>query len=144
MGRYFSFEKFITSSFVKVVYALGFLCFTVGGIALATWSGLRLRNASISRELGWRYVVIGVSALILGNIVWRVFCELWIVLFNMHAELVGIGRSLGTGMVQHPSAWRTKQIEPVVYDKRRDTVGEAVMPKQEYESSRQSSVLGLT
>ena len=88
MSAYFSFERMITASFVKVVYFLGFLILTAGGIGLMVWAGLQLNDATIDRTLGWRYVALGVAALVLGNVVWRVACELLVVLFGIHAELV--------------------------------------------------------
>jgi Domain of unknown function (DUF4282) len=90
MGAYFSFERMITTSFVKVVYFLGFLLLTISGIGLIAWAGLQLNNATIDRSLGWRYVALGVATLIVGNIVWRVACELWVVLFGIHDELVAM------------------------------------------------------
>jgi Domain of unknown function (DUF4282) len=90
MGAYFSFERMITTTFVKVVYFLGFLAITAGGVALAVWAGMQLNDARIDRALGWRYVAAGVGLVVLGNIVWRVFCELWVVLFEIHAELVSV------------------------------------------------------
>ena len=91
---YFSFERMITTAFVKVVYFLGFLALTAGGVALAVWAGMQLNDATISRELGWRYVAAGVGAVVLGNIVWRVFCELWVVLFGIHSELISVRYAL--------------------------------------------------
>jgi hypothetical protein len=88
MSAYFSFERMITPSFVKVVYFLGFLALTAGGIGLMVWAGLQLNDATIDRNLGWRYVAAGAAALVVGNIVWRVACELWVVLFGIHEELV--------------------------------------------------------
>jgi hypothetical protein len=88
MGRYFSFDRMITPGFVKAVYFIGFLAITIAGIALAVWAGMQLNDAIISRSLGWRYVAYGVGLLVVGNIVWRVFCELWVVLFGIHSELV--------------------------------------------------------
>ena len=88
MSAYFSFERMITPSFVKVIYFLGFLALTAGGIGLIVWAGLQLNDATIDRNLGWRYVAIGAAALVIGNIVWRVACELWVVLFGIHEELV--------------------------------------------------------
>ena len=88
MGRYFSFDRMITPAFVKAVYFIGFLAITVAGIALAVWAGMQLNDATISRSLGWRYVAYGVGLVVVGNIVWRVFCELWVVLFGIHSELV--------------------------------------------------------
>jgi uncharacterized protein DUF4282 len=94
MGGYFSFDRMITPAFVKVVYFLGFIALTVAGVGLAVWAGLQLNDATISRSLGWRYVAIGVAAVVVGNIVWRVFCELWVVLFGIHSELASVRYAL--------------------------------------------------
>ena len=91
---YFSFERMITTSFVKVLYFLGFIAITASGVALAVWAGIKLNEATIARDLGWRYVAAGVAMVILGNIVWRIFCELWVVLFGIHSELVAMGYAL--------------------------------------------------
>jgi hypothetical protein len=90
MGAYFSFERMITTTFVKVIYFIGFLAITAGGVALAVWAGMQLNDARIDRVLGWRYVAAGVGLVVIGNLVWRVFCELWVVLFEIHAELVSV------------------------------------------------------
>ena len=90
MSAYFSFERMITPSFVKVVYFLGFLALTAGSIGLMVWAGLQLNDATIDRNLGWRYVALGATALIIGNIIWRVACELWVVLFGIHDELLSL------------------------------------------------------
>jgi hypothetical protein len=37
--------------------------------------------------MGVYYIAIGVGAVIIGNLVWRVLCEIWIVLFNIHNML---------------------------------------------------------
>jgi Domain of unknown function (DUF4282) len=91
---YFSFERMITPAFVKIVYFLGFIVLTAGGLGLAGWAGMQLNDATIDRSLGWRYVAAGVGAVVLGNIVWRIFCELWVVLFGMHAELISVRHAL--------------------------------------------------
>jgi len=99
MGSYFSFDRMITRNFVRALYFIGFLVLTFGGFALAIWAAFQLNDASIDRQLGWRYVAIGAGAVILGNVVWRVFCELWVVLFNMHARLVSLDYNFA------PSEW---------------------------------------
>ena len=104
MGGYFlSYERMITPAFVKVVYFLGFLALTVAGVALAVWAGMQLNDATISRSLGWRYVAAGVAAVVLGNIVWRVFCELWVVLFGIHAELTSVRYALNLHGLRYTS-----------------------------------------
>lgn len=90
MGAYFSFERMITTTFVKVIYFIGFLAITAGGVALSVWAGMQLNDARIDRVLGWQYVAAGVGLVVIGNLVWRVFCELWVVLFEIHAELVSV------------------------------------------------------
>jgi Domain of unknown function (DUF4282) len=99
MLGYFSFQKYITGPFVKAIYFLGFLALTAGGIGLAGWAAMRLYEASIPRELGWYYVASGAGILLVGNLVWRVFCEIWIVLFNIHARLVSLDQKTGTEVV---------------------------------------------
>jgi hypothetical protein len=91
---YFSFERMITPAFVKVLYFLGFIALTFAGAGLAVWAGMQLNDATIARSLGWRYVAIGVGAVVVGNILWRVFCELWVVLFGIHAELTSVRYAL--------------------------------------------------
>ena len=110
---YFSFDRMITTSFVKALYFLGFIAITASGVALAVWAGIKLNEATIARDLGWRYVAAGVAMVILGNIVWRIFCELWVVLFGIHSELVAMGYALNlNGLRRVPEApIRTEFIE---------------------------------
>ena len=144
MDGYFSFGRFITRSIVKALYFLGFLLLTFGGFALAVWAGLRLQDASISRQLGWRYVAIGIGAVIVGNLLWRIFCEFWIVLFKIYARLVAIDRSLSGSRVR---IWESAVNDAELSDDRVSTYApvDAAPPASEgYESDRPSSVLGLT
>lgn len=87
MTGYFSFERLITAAIVKALYFFGFLILTSTGLTLTVWAGLRLHDANISRQLGWRYVAVGLAAIVIGNLAWRVICELWIVLFNINDQL---------------------------------------------------------
>jgi hypothetical protein len=136
MGAYFSFERMVTTTIMKVVYFLGFLAITAGGVALAVWAGMQLNDARIDRVLGWRYVAAGVAAVVIGNIVWRVFCELWVVLFEIHAELVSVryGVNLNGMRVQE---------DPVVVDRE-----EVVRPREvvihNEAAQHHASVLGLS
>jgi len=137
MGAYFSFERMITTTFVKVVYFLGFLAITAGGVALAVWAGMQLNDARIDRMLGWRYVAAGVGLVVIGNVVWRVFCELWVVLFEIHAELVSVRYGLNL------NGLRVRE-EPV----EREVVEEVVRPREvvvhDHAAQHHASVLGLS
>ena len=90
MPGYFSFQKLITPRFVKFIYVVGLMAVTAGGIGLAIGAGLGLRSATLSTRMGVYYIAIGVGAVIIGNLVWRVLCEFWIVLFNIHNMLGSI------------------------------------------------------
>ena len=92
MPGYFSFQKLITPRFVKFIYVVGLLAITVGGIGLAIWAGLALRSATLSTRMGVYYIAIGAGVVIVGNLIWRVLCEIWIVLFNIHNLLGSIER----------------------------------------------------
>jgi len=147
MSGYFSFQKLISTWFVQVMYFVGFLSISAAGIGLAVWAGLRLRDANISRELGWRYVAAGVGILIVGNLLWRVFCECWVVVFSVHDELVAIRQTLGF------SRLRTAARPAVVYDDEDEDVARVHSVREvvdtrpidaTHESNRSASVLGLS
>jgi hypothetical protein len=135
MPGYFSFQKYITSSFVKAIYFLGFLALTAGGIGLAGWAAMRLYEASIPRELGWSYVASGLGILFIGNLVWRVFCEIWVVLFNIHARLVSLDQKAGAEALS----------DDVRTDVSVDVKGEEMRPHSESDLlGRPGGVLGLS
>ena len=143
MGSYFSFERMITPGFVKVVYFLGFIAITAAGVALAVWAGMQLNDATIDRSLGWRYVAAGVALVLVGNIVWRVFCELWVVLFGIYAELVSVRHGLNL------YGFHTATEEPVDREEiveREEIVRprEVVVHRHDPVATHQGSVLGLS
>ena len=61
---------------------------TAGGIAI--WAGLGLRSATLPTRMGIYYIAIGAGLAILGNLVWRVLCEIWTVLFDINNLLGSI------------------------------------------------------
>ena len=135
MSDYFSFQKCITSPFVKTVYLLGFLALTAGGIGLAGWAAMRLFEANIPRDLGWYYVAGGVGILLVGNLVWRVFCEIWIVLFNIYARLVSLDEKTRNEAV----------VAEVRTDVSREAQREEIIRHREMDfSDHPGSVLGLS
>ena len=135
MSGYFSFQKYVTSYFVKVIYFIGFLAFTAGGLGLAIWSAKRLQAGSLPTRLGWYYIGAGVGILLVGNLVWRVFCELWVVLFNMNDHLVSLDRKLGG---------ETIATEVIHDDTVRERTREATAPRRAEGLARPAGVLGLS
>jgi hypothetical protein len=139
---YFGFHRMITPVFVKTLHFLGFLILTSGGIGIAVWAGLRLYEASIARELGWRYVIIGAGAATVGNLIWRVFCEFWIVLFSINNHLALASGTLPVSKVKSGSI--------VMPEVERDEISshlkapEPTRKEKERYTSRPASVLGLS
>ena len=143
MGAYFSFERMITTTFVKVLYFLGFMALTAAGVALAVWAGMQLNDATISRSLGWRYVAMGVGLVVVGNTLWRVFCELWVVLFSIHSELVSVRYALNLNSLRKPA----EPIEREVIAEREELVRPrevVVQDHQRTEPHHTTGVLGLS
>jgi len=142
MAGYFSFNKLITTQLVKAFYFLGFIVLTAGGIALAVWAGMRLQSGALPTRIGEYYIAAGVGALIVGNLVWRVFCENWILLFNMHRLLASIEQN-----AKHTDAGM--KLAGVAADEKgegveREVKQEKVEPENKRFKVATSSVLGLS
>lgn len=76
MRDFFGFRKMISTLIIKILYVIGTLILTIGGIALPF----------IKDDL----ILPGIGALILGNLFWRIICEGWILLFSIHDILGSI------------------------------------------------------
>jgi len=139
---YFSFERMITNTFVKVLYFLGFMAITAAGVGLVVWAGMKLNDATIARDLGWRYVAAGVAMVVIGNIVWRVFCELWVVLFGIHSELTSIRYGLNLNGLRRPNE---EPITREIVEERADTARpREVVLRAEDRPAPSHGVLGLS
>ncbi len=73
MEEYFSFEKMVSQSLIKVIYLLGSIIITIVPILLI-FNGIY--------PVGGMMVLV-IFGIILGNLLWRVFCEAWIALFKI-------------------------------------------------------------
>jgi hypothetical protein len=141
MAGYFSFQKLITPRFVKFIYVVGTIALTAGGIGLATWAGLGLRSATLPTRMGVNYIAIGAGLAIVGNLVWRVLCEIWIVLFNIHNLLGSIERETR----QVPAESELRELHSEEHRVVRQDVTQPVTPSErDRVAQHPASVLGLT
>jgi len=83
---YFSFRKMISTLLIKVIYIVGLISITYGGI--------RLIVAGVDKHDGEVFVLGGIALLILGNIIWRILCEGWILIFSIHDILGSIEKEI--------------------------------------------------
>ena len=136
MPGYFSFQKLITPRFVKFIYVFGLLALSVSGIGLAIWAGLGLRSATLPTRMGLYYIAIGAAVAIVGNLVWRVLCEIWIVLFNIHNLLGSIESE-----TRHVPVQRELPSEEYPVELRQDV---AELEQESRVTGHPASVLGLS
>jgi hypothetical protein len=101
MAGYFSFRKVITPYFVRTIYALGFILLTSAGLGVATWAGLRLNAETIPTRTAVYFIAAGAGIALVGNLAWRMICEFWLLLFNMHMLLASIEGQMKTETGQH-------------------------------------------
>jgi hypothetical protein len=73
MEEFLGFKKMITPVLIQMLFWLGVLMCVIGGFAFMLRGGVGL--------------FIGIGYIILGPVVVRVYCELLIVIFNIHDTL---------------------------------------------------------
>jgi hypothetical protein len=81
MSEYLSFRRFITTTFIMIIYVLGAIVVTIGSFLLMLFGPVG--------------IVAGVIMLLLGNLVWRMLCEYWVVQFRIYEEIASLNRRLG-------------------------------------------------
>ena len=136
MAGYFSFRKVITTYFVRTIYALGFILLTSAGLGVATWAGLRLNAGTIPNRTGVYFLAAGAGIALVGNLVWRMICEFWLLLFNMHALLASIENQMKGETDQ-----RQVKHDNVPAETRTESVGSE---RPAYGMASRQSVLGLS
>jgi hypothetical protein len=93
-GGYFAFRTLISPTLIKVLYILGALAFLAMGVAIGIgYQGQGFSVPSLA-ELGLPNWAVGTIVAIIGNLIWRVFCEALILFFNIHEILAAQERLL--------------------------------------------------
>jgi hypothetical protein len=84
---FFSFRKFISLTFIQIIYVLGAIAITIAGF-------VSLYKASEARYGAEMLALSGLGIIILGNILWRVICEAWILFFRLASSVSNIENQL--------------------------------------------------
>jgi hypothetical protein len=82
MFEYLSFDRFITPSIIRVVFVLGLLLLalvTLVRVVFGLWA-LRI----------WGGVIVPLIAMCAFAVLWRIYCELILVFFDMREKLTTI------------------------------------------------------
>ena len=86
-GGFFSFQKMISGTLIKILYVIGLIIITIGGIVMIAQGSDMYRG-------GEAFVLGGIALIIFGNILWRIICEGWIIIFSLHETTVSILKEL--------------------------------------------------
>lgn len=82
-----NFDNMLTPAIIKILFWLG--------VALSIVIGLGMIVQGITSNFGGGFTVfVGLLWLVLGPVATRIYCELLIVVFKIHENLVGIKTSL--------------------------------------------------
>ncbi len=84
LSRFWTFDRLLGSTIIKVLYYLG-----LAGIALYVLFGIfaSLSMGSYSPGGGLVGLVLSLVFGLIGVVFWRVTCELWLIIFNIHDRL---------------------------------------------------------
>ena len=86
-GGFFSFRTMVSRTLIQIIYILGMMAIIFSGILII------VQAANIRYGASEKFM-IGLGVLFLGNLVWRLICEAWILLYNIHDVLVSIERKV--------------------------------------------------
>jgi hypothetical protein len=81
MNEYLTFKKMITPIVIQVVFWLGMIAVIVGGI-----------GAMFATQYGGGFFK-GLMILVFGTLLWRIYCELVIVFFQMNDSMTEIRKN---------------------------------------------------
>lgn len=82
MLDFLSFERFITPGIVRVVFVLGLLLFAVVTLVRVLWGLWELRI--------WGGAIVPLIELVAAAVLWRIYCEMILVFFDMRDKLTTI------------------------------------------------------
>jgi hypothetical protein len=94
MNNFFRFDRLITPTFIKIIFWVGLVLTVLGGLAV-----LIAANGGVK--------IIGLIYLVVGPILWRIYCEILIVVFKMNESLIAIRDNTtprGAAPIAPPSA----------------------------------------
>jgi hypothetical protein len=111
MGNFLSFRTMVTPAIVKVLYVLGAI-----GVVITAFSSAYTRPISYSLfgsgsgKATFNFWVF-LAVLVIGELLWRVFCETMILLFQIQAELVRLNGSKPSSAYPAPTPYTQTPVQ---------------------------------
>jgi len=97
IGRYFSFRLMITPTLINAIYIVGLLGITIFSVYLMVHGApaqAMMTPFGVVQSGGNSGVLDGVILLTGGNLLWRIYCELMVVIFALHRAAESIDEKL--------------------------------------------------
>ena len=117
MSGFFDFHQLMSTYIIKVTYIGGLLFISIVAfleIALGIAGVIAITQESRLEGVPLPFanqpvltLIVGVVTFVVGNLLWRLLCEAWILMFSMHELLASIARSLSgtvSGEVEMPGS----------------------------------------
>lgn len=98
---FFTFEKFVTPKWITLLYWIGLFFIVVWAVKIAGFFGvLESGYGGYGGDVSASGIVLGLLYALIGAFFWRVFCEIWVVVFSINdrlGALVELAEKSGTG-----------------------------------------------
>ena len=82
---FLSFEKMLATRIIRVVYLIGLVAAAIIGLIALVGSLIALFSGNIGNGLAG--IVVTVVGVVVWLLVWRLSCEVWIVMFGIYDRL---------------------------------------------------------
>jgi hypothetical protein len=82
---FLSFEKMLATRIIRVVYLIGLVAAAIIGLIALVGSLIALFSGNIGNGLAG--IVVTVVGVVIWLLVWRLSCEVWIVMFGIYDRL---------------------------------------------------------
>lgn len=118
---FLSFRRMISPSLIVLLYVLGAIGITIAGFLTIIDAVEARRSVWGGPGVMWTGILSGIAIIVLGNLLWRVFCEGLIVLFSIHDLLDSIDRRLRSLSFPDSSSVR-EALSPIAKELREGTL----------------------
>jgi hypothetical protein len=110
MNEFLTFRKMITPVFIQIIFWVGTAIIAISGLVTMFSGGSRTTTVNspfggppiTQTTSGGGGFFLGLLIMVIGPIMWRVYCELLIVIFKIHSELVAIRGAANPGGAGFP------------------------------------------
>ncbi len=88
MRKFLTFDELIAPTVISVVYWIVIAAIIIGALG--------------SIFTGFRGFIVGIIGAVVALILWRVYCEIILIVFRIHAQLAEIARNTTPTSIQRP------------------------------------------